>query len=123
MFTVPIGSYFAQKGTNPKIQISVGLFVGLLCLTGATMVSPDSFWLFAILLVMGFTINQASSYMVVIHNVWLWFPESPGLVTGITICGYGAGALIFDPLSTALINPDGLVAVDGRYPESVNERF
>jgi uncharacterized Tic20 family protein len=61
--------------------------------------------------------------MVIIHNVWLWFPKRPGLVTGIAICGYGCGALILDPITTHLVNPDNLPAVDMKYPDSVNDNF
>ena len=43
--------------------------------------------------------------MIPIHHGWLWFPESPGLVSGLAIGGFALGALIFDNVSTALINP------------------
>ena len=34
-----------------------------------------------------------------------WFPERKGLVNGITVGGYGLGALIFNQVQTAYLNP------------------
>ena len=99
--------------------------VGLSCLFAASCCSPNMFGLFCVLYVLGFTINQASSYMVVIHHMWLWFPDIPCLVTGICICGYGAGAIILNPISNKLVNPDGLSPdLETMYfPTSVNNNF
>jgi len=44
--------------------------------------------------------------MVPMHHGWLWFPDKPGLISGIIIGGFGLGALIFGPLATAIVNPD-----------------
>ena len=63
--------------------------------------------------------------MVGMHHGWLWFPNSPGLVSGIIIGGFGCGGLIFDNMFTHLINPDNLKInkETGFYDDSVNERF
>ena len=63
--------------------------------------------------------------MVPIHHGWLWFPDNPGLVSGIIIGGYGFGAFIFDNVATKVINPDNLELnqATGYYPEVVTERF
>ena len=71
-----------------------------------------------------------ASYGVSIHNIWLvylgngvlggiglglgyispvstlikWFPDRPGLATGMAIMGFGGGAMIASPLSVALMN-------------------
>ena len=57
---------------------------------------------------LAFSFNQGIVYMVPVHHAWLWFPKYPGLTSGIIIGGFGFGALIFNSLSTALINPDNL---------------
>ena len=44
-------------------------------------------------------------YLAPIHHGWLWFPDHPGLVSGIIIGGFGVGALVYDNVWTALINP------------------
>ena len=56
------------------------------------------------------------------HHGWLWFPNRPGLVSGIVIGGFGMGSFIFDFVCTALVNPDDLSDVNGKFPEEVNER-
>ena len=63
-------------------------------------------------------------YMVPIHHGWLWFPNNPGLVSGLILGGYGTGALIYDNVFTHLINPDNLpIDDDGFYPPEVDDRF
>ena len=83
----------------------------------------DSFAAFVTLYVIGFGF-QNFVYMVPIHHGWLWFPDNPGLVSGIIIGGYGFGAFIFDNVATKVINPDNLEPdSSGYYPASVTDRF
>ena len=71
-----------------------------------------------------FAFNHGVSYMAPIQSGWLWFPKRPGLVSGIIIGGFGSGALIFDNVIVALINPDNVEqGADGQYDDAVNERF
>ena len=56
-----------------------------------------------------------------------WLPTRTGLVSGCVVAGFGLGALVFDQVLTALINPDNVAAikVDGEpagYPDAVAER-
>ncbi|OON23900.1 hypothetical protein X801_00179, partial [Opisthorchis viverrini] len=37
-----------------------------------------------------------------------WFPRNRGLVVGLIVGGFGAGALLFTPIQTAYINPDNI---------------
>lgn len=53
--------------------------------------------------------------MVPVHHGWLWFPGQPGLVSGLVIGGFGLSALIFDNVSTAIINPQNLKTDDPNY--------
>lgn len=63
--------------------------------------------------------------MVPVHHGWLWFPDKPGLVSGIILGGFGVGSLIFDNVLTHLINPDNISfnKETGQYPKEVNDRF
>ena len=62
--------------------------------------------------------------MVPVHHGWLWFPDNPGLVSGVILGGFGVGSLIFDNVLTHVVNPDNLPAhEDGFYEQSVNVRF
>ena len=46
-------------------------------------------------------------YFVALICVWEWFPTRKGLVTGLTLGGYGFGSFIFAQISTKLVNPNG----------------
>ena len=61
--------------------------------------------------------------MVPVHNGWLWFPKSPGLVSGIVIGGFALSALIFDNLARYLINPENLETDDPNYEQVIRENF
>ena len=39
---------------------------------------------------------------------WGFFPEKPGLSSGIITAGFGVGPLIFDNVSTKLVNPENI---------------
>ena len=60
--------------------------------------------------------------MVPMHHGWLWFPDRAGLISGIIIGGFGFGALVFAPIATILVNPDGEKAINGKFTADVNER-
>ena len=47
-------------------------------------------------------------YSLVLYHAWLFFPGKEGIVSGIIIGGFGIGGFIFIPLSSNLINPDGV---------------
>ena len=72
----------------------------------------------------GFSINQGLVYMVPVHHGWLWFPNNPGLISGIILGGFGVGSLIFDNVLTHLVNPGNYpIDSDGFYPKEVDDRF
>ena len=62
------------------------------------------------------------TYMVPMQHGWLWFPDRPGLITGIIIGGFGLGAFVFNFVCTGLVNPDNEKPVDGRFSDEVNGR-
>ena len=80
------------------------------------------FFPFATLYVLGFGVCNGLSYMVPMHHGWLWFPDRPGLISGIIIGGFGLGSLVFAPIATQIVNPGGEQAVDGHFTDAVNSR-
>jgi len=123
VMVTPIGGYLAQRGVNPKIMLGGGAFIGLSLLT--INLYQTSFMPFATFYVLGFSLAQGLTYLVPVHHVWLWFPDYPGLTSGIVLAGYGFGSLIFNSASTALINPDNEVQDQTTYQFAgdVNDRF
>ncbi|TGZ59182.1 hypothetical protein CRM22_009225 [Opisthorchis felineus] len=47
-------------------------------------------------------------YSVIISTTAMWFPRNRGLVVGLIVGGFGAGALLFTPIQTACINPNNI---------------
>lgn len=120
MFLAPLGAQAAQH-VHPKLLILIAGIVGLSLVWAATL--QTDFWYFSILYVVGFGGTNAMTYMVPVHHGWLWFPERPGLVSGIIICGFGFGALIFNNLSRVIVNPENESSDDnGAFSEEVNKR-
>ena len=72
---------------------------------------------------MSWPLNHGCAYMVPIHHAWLWFPESTGLASGIVIAGFALGALVFDNVSTYLINPKNVSSDDPLYSTVIDDRF
>ena len=48
------------------------------------------------------------NYLLPLICGWEWFPHKKGLVSGLTLGGYGFGSFIFSLISTELVNPQGL---------------
>mmetsp|Transcript_45683 Transcript_45683/g.60559 ORF Transcript_45683/g.60559 Transcript_45683/m.60559 type:complete len:252 (+) Transcript_45683:355-1110(+) len=121
VFLSPIGAQLAQA-VHPKILLFGANLVGISLLLIASYQS--SFLPFCILYVLGFGINNALTYIVPVHHSWLWFPERPGLASGLIITGFGFGALIFNTVSLYVVNPGNeSAAQDGKFSDEVNERF
>lgn len=47
-------------------------------------------------------------YVVPIATAQKWFPDKVGMITGIAVAGFGAGAFIFNYIIKGLANPNGL---------------
>ena len=109
---------------NPKKLVFAGGFLAFILLNAATFVE-HKFWLFFALYAVAFAVNHALTYMAAIHHGWLFFPKSGGLVSGMILAGYGFGALVFDNVSTAIVNPGGKYKKDehGWYPPQVDNQF
>ena len=71
---------------------------------------------------LGFGICNGLTYMIAIYHAWLWFPSSPGLISGLIIGGFGFGALLFNPIAASIVNPDGEAPVDGRFSDEINSK-
>ena len=110
---LPVGTYFIQHGANPKLMLFIGGFLGLTMNFFASITTNYSifFWMYSL----SWSINQGLTYLVPIHNGWLWFPQNPGLISGLVIGGYGLGVLVFDNISTLIINPNNLKPTDVDY--------
>ena len=111
-FTVVIGMIFVgsyiggriQDRKGPRIVALVGGVIYSLGVILASFADADRFWL----LVLGYGIlggfGLGMVYIVPIAMLQKWFPDKPGLITGIAVAGFGFGAVITAPLGQQLIN-------------------
>src|SRR5680860_1245306 len=72
-------------------------------LVGAAGIATGRLWL----LYLGYGviggIGLGVGYISQVSTLIKWFPDRPGLATGMAIMGFGGGALIASPVSTALL--------------------
>ena len=85
------------------------MFVSALCFgggfeVGALGVATHQFWL--VLLGYGVLggIGLGIGYISPVSTLIKWFPDRPGMATGLAIMGFGGGAMIASPLSTMLMS-------------------
>ncbi|GAA4710514.1 OFA family MFS transporter [Pedococcus ginsenosidimutans] len=110
-FEVAIGMIFLGSFIGGRIQDRrgprvVALTGGVLYSVGVLLASfstASSFWL----LVLGYGVlggfGLGMAYIVPIAMLQKWFPDKPGLITGIAVAGFGFGAVITAPLGQRLI--------------------
>ncbi len=110
------GTWVERNGPRKAMALSAVCWVSGF-LIGALGVSTGQLWL--VYLGYGFIggIGLGIGYISPVSTLIKWFPDRPGLATGIAIMGFGGGALVASPLSTALLqrystqdsNADGIV--------------
>ena len=103
-----IGSFVGgrlQDRRGPRVVAMVGgviYAVGVILASFAT--TSDRFWL----LVLGYGVlggfGLGMVYIVPIAMLQKWFPDKPGLITGLAVAGFGFGAVITAPVGQALID-------------------
>jgi MFS family permease len=94
------------------------MFVSALCFAGgfevgALGVATHQFWL----LLLGYGvlggIGLGLGYISPVSTLIKWFPDRPGMATGMAIMGFGGGAMIASPLSTILMDRFRTATVPG----------
>ncbi len=97
-----------QDRVGPRIVATVGgiiLGAGLI-LAKFTELFPSGtalVWLIATFSILG-GIGIGAGYVCPIATCVKWFPDKRGLITGLAVAGFGAGAFFFAPLAKALIS-------------------
>lgn len=119
-FTVTIATLFVGTFIGGRLQdrigprpvvITGGVIYALGVLLASTVNSPDQLWLLILSygLIAGF--GGGMGYIVPVAMLVKWFPDKRGLITGLAVMGYGAGALITAPVARALLVPGDTAAV------------
>jgi OFA family oxalate/formate antiporter-like MFS transporter len=55
-------------------------------------------------------LGMGMAYITPVATLVKWFPDRRGLMTGVAVAGYGAGALVFSPMAARLIQTTGVPA-------------
>lgn len=87
-------------GTIGGVVLGTGLI--LAGLTGNFSEEEALYWLVGTYAVLG-GIGIGMAYVCPIATCVKWFPDRRGLITGLAVAGFGAGAFFFAPLARALI--------------------
>jgi len=100
-----------QDQAGPRLVASVaGILYGLGFLVSAWAISHRSLpGLYAGYGVLG-GIGMGMGYICPVATVTKWFPDRRGLMTGVAVMGYGAGALVMSPVAARQIIAMGLPA-------------
>jgi OFA family oxalate/formate antiporter-like MFS transporter len=96
-----------QDKYNPRLLSTIGgglLGLGLII---ASLSTNLTMFVIGFGIIGGFGIG--SSYVCPVATVIKWFPDKPGLINGISVAGFGGGALIFTPVAKMLIGWIGIM--------------
>jgi OFA family oxalate/formate antiporter-like MFS transporter len=119
-FIVTIGILFIGTFVGGRIQDSIGprpvvLVGGTLYSLGVMLASlvetPDQLWLLILTYGVIAGLGLGAGYIVPIAMLVKWFPDKRGLITGVAVAGFGAGALVTAPVANRLIVPDDVSQV------------
>jgi OFA family oxalate/formate antiporter-like MFS transporter len=112
IFVLGVAAFFGGLWLNRKGPRIVALTGGFLYGAGVFLASFSDhklWWLYLTYGVIG-GIGVGFSYIVPVAVLVKWFPERRGLITGIAVGGFGAGALITAPVATRLIQSVGVLS-------------
>jgi MFS transporter, OFA family, oxalate/formate antiporter len=111
IFVLGVAAFFGGLWLNRKGPRIVALTGGALYGLGVFLASfsHNLWWLYLSYGVIG-GIGLGLGYIVPVAVLVKWFPDRRGLITGIAVGGFGAGALITAPVATRLIQSVGVLS-------------
>jgi OFA family oxalate/formate antiporter-like MFS transporter len=111
IFVLGFAAFFGGLWLNrvgPRVVALTGGFLYGLGVFLASFSDHKLWWLYLSYGVIG-GIGLGFSYIVPVAVLVKWFPDRRGLITGIAVGGFGAGALVTAPVATRLIQSVGVL--------------
>ncbi len=111
IFTLGVSAFFGGLWLNksgPRVVALTGGFLYGLGVFLASFSADKLWWLYLSYGLIG-GIGLGFGYIVPVAVLVKWFPDRRGLITGIAVGGFGAGALVTAPLATQLIQSVGVL--------------
>jgi len=111
IFVLGVSAFFGGLWLNNKGPRVVALTGGFLYGLGVFLASFSAdklWWLYLSYGLIG-GIGLGFGYIVPVAVLVKWFPDKRGLITGIAVGGFGAGALVTAPVATRLIQSVGVL--------------
>jgi OFA family oxalate/formate antiporter-like MFS transporter len=111
VFVLGVAAFFGGLWLNKAGPRPVALTGGLLYSLGVFLASHSAnnlHWLYLSYGLIG-GIGLGFGYIVPIAVLVKWFPDKRGLITGVAVGGFGAGALVTAPMATRLIQRVGVL--------------
>ncbi|PAA64491.1 hypothetical protein BOX15_Mlig031389g2 [Macrostomum lignano] len=102
------GFLTAQLPFDRRWSIACGCLISSLgtCLTGLTVAVSIGLVILTSGAIFGF--GQGLAYALILESVTSWTDDSKGLITGILVSSFAAGAIVFLPIQSKIINPENL---------------
>jgi len=102
-----VGGTWVEKAGPRKAMVVAGTFwVSGFCVASLGIVTGQLWLLYLGYGVIG-GIGLGLGYISPVSTLMKWFPDRPGLATGLAIMGFGGGALIASPVSAGLLSAYG----------------
>jgi MFS transporter, OFA family, oxalate/formate antiporter len=111
IFVLGVSAFFGGLWLNKKGPRVVALTGGFLYGLGVFLASFSAdklWWLYLSYGLIG-GIGLGFGYIVPVAVLVKWFPDRRGLITGVAVGGFGAGALVTAPVATRLIQSVGVL--------------
>ena len=101
------GGLWMRRGGPRTVAVAAGVLYGLGVFL-ASFSGGHLWWLYCSYGVIA-GVGLGLGYIVPVATLVKWFPDKRGLITGLAVAGFGAGALITAPIATRLIASVGVL--------------